>query len=534
MAEELLVDRRKHRILGIGSLLLILLGAVPPSALAGEGTAIEVAISEIRTDQSGTDTDEYFELRGTPNGSLSGLTYLVIGDGTAGNGGVIEEVTSLSGTIPTSGFFVVAEATFTLGTANQTADLNFENDQNTTHLVVSGFSGEVGQDFDATDDGELDSIPWSSRYDVVAIIHNPSGDPTYGPPNAGPYGAGLAPAHVMHCDWGWMMGGGPSQAPDSEDTPGETNVCDTDPPSTSIDFPQGGLLDQYRTTVYEAGCSDTTPDVCGTASDVPLGTGLDKVEVRISRGTDGQYWNGTTWQMDEVWNLATGTATWNYPFAPPDEGEYILAARATDLEGNVGSDSAVNFTIDNTPPDTVIDDGPAGTVYTRSAHFEFRGSPVGAHTSECSLDGGAFVPCTHDVSQDYSGLSLGPHEFEVRAIDTAGNVDPSPASRDWVIAAPQPKDVLLSASRKAILKGKRVTLTAQVFPCAGHEGDNVKFQKKVPDGWKTLATKATNASCKAELRPRILKRTTFRAISPKQDDDHRAGTSNTVTVRLKA
>ena len=52
---------------------------------------------------------------------------------------------------------------------------------------------------------------------------------------------------------------------------------------------------------------------------------------------------------------------------------------------------------------------------------------------ECSLDGGGFGPCVSPVS--YSSLVAGPHHFEVRATDLAGNVDPTPATWDWVISA---------------------------------------------------------------------------------------------------
>ena len=525
MAKDPLVQKPSGWVLGIGALVLLQLLVVSPIVFAGEVGIVD--ISEIRIDQASTDIDEFVELKGTPEQSLSGLTYLVIGDGTSDNGGTIEEVTSLSGTIPSSGFFVVAEASFTLGVEDQTVDLNFENDDTVTHLVVTGFTGADAQDLDTNDDGSFDVTPWTSIVDVVAVIKDAT-DPSYGPPNVGPIAVAEPPAHVFVCNAGWLMGGTSLQAPDSEDTPGATNFCDSNPPTTTIVHPQAGA---HRSAIYNAQCGDGTPDVCGTAADTG-GSGVTNVEVRIQRGSDGNYWNGSAWQPGEVWNLATGTSDWKRAFSP-EEGSYILSSRATDLEGNVGSAASVNFTIDNTPPDTAIDDGPIGTVYTKSAHFEFSASPPATHSFECSLDGGEFIACTSSSSQDYSGLTVGPHDFEVRAIDAAGNVDPLPASRLWAIAAPEPKDVVLNSSRNAVPKGNRVTLTAQVFPCEGHQGDNVKFQKKVSDGWNTLATKETNTDCKAELRPRIRKRSTFRAVSPKQDADHKAGTSNQVTVRLQ-
>jgi hypothetical protein len=47
----------------------------------------------------------------------------------------------------------------------------------------------------------------------------------------------------------------------------------------------------------------------------------------------------------------------------------------------------------------------------------------------CSLDGAAYAPCSSPAS--YMGLSPGWHSFSVRAIDTSGNVDPTPATSHW-------------------------------------------------------------------------------------------------------
>ena len=47
--------------------------------------------------------------------------------------------------------------------------LNFENDDNVTHLLVSGFTGADGMDLDTDDDGVLDVTPWGGLWDGVGL-----------------------------------------------------------------------------------------------------------------------------------------------------------------------------------------------------------------------------------------------------------------------------------------------------------------------------------------------------------------------------
>ena len=53
-----------------------------------------------------------------------------------------------------------------------------------------------------------------------------------------------------------------------------------------------------------------------------------------------------------------------------------------------------------------------------------------------STDAGDFVPCSspHVVT----GLSVGTHTFDVRAVDFSGNIDQTPATHTWTIDAPAP------------------------------------------------------------------------------------------------
>jgi plastocyanin len=125
----------------------------------------------------------------------------------------------------------------------------------------------------------------------------------------------------------------------------------------------------------------------------------------------------------------------------PFVGEVIWAVTVTagtyhyQCDPHVGMSG--DFTVpDTAPPDTTITAGPAGTVSSTSADFEFSASEPGL-SFECSLDGEAFAACSSP--QSYSGLADGAHTFEVRATDAAGNADTSPASRGWAIdtAAPE-------------------------------------------------------------------------------------------------
>ena len=91
-----------------------------------------------------------------------------------------------------------------------------------------------------------------------------------------------------------------------------------------------------------------------------------------------------------------------------------------------------------------------------------------------------------------------------------------------------PKQVVLKAKPKKVEKGKRVKIRARVSPCEGHEGDLIRLVR----GSKRIATKATNDACVARFRLKMKRTARFRAVSPQQDDDHLAGRSKKVKVRV--
>jgi MYXO-CTERM domain-containing protein len=197
-----------------------------------------VSINEIRLEQTSTDNDEYFELVGPPGASLDGLTYVVLGDtnNVGALTGTIEAIASLDGeVIPPSGYFVVAEATFTLGEEDLVAPLNFENNDTVTHMLVRSFTGADDQTLDTGSDGTLDTQPWFSVNDAVSVIAEGSTELVYAPGgacSAGVYCNSVTPAgppdHVFRCGDGtgvWNDGAlNPALVPGT-DSPGEPNPC---------------------------------------------------------------------------------------------------------------------------------------------------------------------------------------------------------------------------------------------------------------------------------------------------------------------
>ncbi len=116
------------------------------------------------------------------------------------------------------------------------------------------------------------------------------------------------------------------------------------------------------------------------------------------------------------------------------DGAHSFEVRAIDTAGNADQTPAsFSWSIDTAAPTTSIDSSPPALSNAGSASFTFSGSDAGGSgvaSFECRRDGAAFAPCTSP--QAYAALADGAHSFEVRAIDTAGNVDQSPASFSWI------------------------------------------------------------------------------------------------------
>jgi len=222
------------------SLVLVCLALVAVPTFAA-------TLNEIRIDQGGSDYDEYFELAGNPGESLDGLTYVVIGDGTTGSG-TIECVVPLDGlSIGAVGFFLYVESSYTT-TCGDTPDymdagtpLNFENSDNVTHMLVSGFTGANADDLDIDDDWTLDVTPWSAIVDWVSLVESVgTGDAYYSPNLVGPDGI-YVPGLSLVCDGTWVFG---DFGLCVNDSPGMDNATACAVPSVETNF--GSVKSLFR------------------------------------------------------------------------------------------------------------------------------------------------------------------------------------------------------------------------------------------------------------------------------------------------
>ena len=118
------------------------------------------------------------------------------------------------------------------------------------------------------------------------------------------------------------------------------------------------------------------------------------------------------------------------PFTWPQalaDGAHTLQVSGTDFAGRAGASAPVSFRVDTTAPRTKIVKHPRKRVRARSrtvrAGFRFRSSE-GGNNFLCRFDRRPYRPCGKRLVKRFG---LGPHVVRVRAIDTVGNADASPA-----------------------------------------------------------------------------------------------------------
>lgn len=125
---------------------------------------------------------------------------------------------------------------------------------------------------------------------------------------------------------------------------------------------------------------------------------------------------------------ADGSGNWSFPLpgAGLSDGPHVIEASSAH-DGLHSPPAIANVTVDTVAPETTITGAPRALASLAEATFTFTANEPTANF-ECSLDGAAFASCASPVIYT---VGDGPHTFHVRAVDAAGNVDPTPASHSW-------------------------------------------------------------------------------------------------------
>ncbi len=122
-------------------------------------------INEFVCNHTGSDTDEFVEIKAAPETDLSEYWILEI-DGDSNALGVIDEVIQL-GSTDVNGYYTTAFGSNV-----------FENGT-VTLLLVKNFTGTLGQDLDADDNGTFDTTPWEAVIDDIGVNDGGATDLNY-------------------------------------------------------------------------------------------------------------------------------------------------------------------------------------------------------------------------------------------------------------------------------------------------------------------------------------------------------------------
>jgi hypothetical protein len=174
---------------------------------------------------------------------------------------------------------------------------------------------------------------------------------------------------------------------------------------------------------------------------------------------------GSTFRCSlDTTTLASCAATTSYMSLAA--GSHTFRAAAVDMAGNEDQSPVVyTWTVDVNALDTAITMGPGPTSGPNTS-FRFTSTRTG--TFECILEPVETVFSTCSTPKPYGPLAERPapgYTFRVRAKDTAGNLDPTPAQQSFAVDATGPVINIATPAANATV-GTTVTLTINTEPGA--------------------------------------------------------------------
>jgi hypothetical protein len=217
----------------------------------------------------------------------------------------------------------------------------------------------------------------------------------------------------------------------------------------------------------------------------------------FSPSTDGP------WTTTLTLPIASGASTVSVYYSDTQPGSSTVTASAAGRVEAIQAET-IEPAPDTTPPETTITSAPTGTLGSASASISFSSEP-GARF-ECALDGAPFADCTSPTS--YGELAHGAHAFDVRALDAAGNLDPSPARATWAVDTVAPDTQFTQWSRPAsrsasfwFTAGEDATFQCSLDGGAWLSCTSPKTYTALSRGWHTVRARAADAVGNVDSTP---------------------------------
>lgn len=358
------------------------------------GTLSAQVINEFVGNHTGPDNFVFVEVFGAPGTDYSQLTLVQI-EGDVGDDAGNVASTYTVGTTDASGLWWTGFVTD-----------DFDN-QSYTILLVEGWSGAVGTDLDAGDDGTLDATPWTSVVDSVAVLDGSSNDLSY-----------LSQTDlVAGYDGNNFVPGGASRIPDGTDNGNNGDWVRNDWDGTGLPGLAGNL--GSNEAVNTPGTSNSTslppssPPLINEA--VTDHVGMDTEEfVELLGDADSDFSDFWVLMLD-----GGGVAVVALQAGQTNSQGYWLSSVADDalpdatvsvllVEGWTGSlsqdlDTNDDGTLDLTPWTALVDD----VAFGRGAGQVYSASDVGNVGGASRLPNGADTDAASDwTANDFDGAGL--------------------------------------------------------------------------------------------------------------------------------
>lgn len=205
-------------------------------------------------------------------------------------------------------------------------------------------------------------------------------------------------------------------------------------PTTYGSLADGGHRFRVR-AVDAAGVADPTPAEYVFSVAIPPETTIDSGPSGFTRNPSPVFTFSSS-KAGSTFECAIDGGAFNpcsskESFGPLPDGSHTFAVRARDAKGTLDPTPASrSFTVDTVPPDTRITSSSVSDPSGRTMSFSFTSDSPGSRF-QCRLDKGSWEACSSPYKTPR--LGRGDHVFRVRAIDKAGNLDPTPAEETFRI-----------------------------------------------------------------------------------------------------